>query len=180
MLPENWSDEFTYSPTSIHLGFAAHVLFSEEELAKESACIEEKRVHPHIKIRLLDAGHPIAGQRGVFALKKIDAWAQLGEYVGEVFIGAGVPEMFPRKDVHCWFAERNGISVQVSSNRFANELAFINDYRGIADAPNVGLQWIIHKGFYHFGYVTLREIQQGEELLVDYGQKWASIYSNMN
>lgn len=177
MPPENWSEEFTYSPISIYHGFADHVLFSNaaEDLAKFAPCIEEKRVHPHMKIQILEEGHLIAGQRGVFATDRIEPFTQLGEYVGEVYIGDGTPDMFPRKDIHCWYANRNGINIQISSHRVANELAFINDFRDISPEPNVGLQWIIHKGSYHFGFVSLRSIEPGEELLVDYGHKWNMI-----
>jgi hypothetical protein len=180
MKPENWSDEFTYEPVSTYLGFVEHILFSStpEDLVKHDRHIEEKQVHPHIKIKLLGADHPISGQRGLFASEKIEPSTSLGEYVGEVFLGGGDPEMFPRKDVHCWQAARNGISIQISSHRIANELAFANDYRGIKSAPNTGLHWIIHKGFYHFGYATLCAIESGEEILVDYGSKWSTHLKN--
>ena len=66
---------------------------------------------------------------------------------------------------------------QIDGQNIANEMSFVNDYRGVALRPNVHMQPIVHKGRCHFGYVTVKDIQKDEELLTDYGEMFWEIFS---
>ena len=46
----------------------------------------------------------------------------------------------------------------------------INDFHGVADAANVEYVAVKHCGFPHYVVVATREINQGDEFLVDYGE----------
>ena len=178
--PKNWPSGFRYSPVSIHLGISANMfrnLLSSplpESKHRIADCIERQNVHPHLEIRKIsDISHPLAGQHGVFSTAQIANGTELGEYVGEIFFGQESYEE-PRcfKGVHCWRAIFGPFTLNISSERIANELAFINDYRGLQKHPNVRAKWILHRGFYYFGFETARQIEPMEELLVDYGKTW--------
>jgi len=181
MIPEHWPSDFSYSPESIYVGLPANLLMSilsSEDTSTLSSCIEEKKVHPHLQLQTLQSPHPLAGERGVFATQMIPLNTELGEYVGEVFLGN--QDLDFSKGIRCWLAHLNGILINISSHRISNELGFVNDYRGLGKGPNVGTAWILHRGIYHFGFRTLRTIDVGEELLIDYGQTWEKIWSKKN
>lgn len=196
MKPRNWPKSFTYSPVSscgdVHPSIFRQWLATGNPQDEHviSPCIEEARVHPHIRIKKITPGlrykgvspHPLCNsevfsghvQHGVFATKKIAKGVQLGEYVGEVLLseesckssgGAG--------GLYCWRFSINEICVNIYSRNLANELVFVNDFRGLQPHPNVSGKFIIHRGSYYFGYETLRDIEPQEELLIDYGQVWA-------
>ena len=185
LTPKNWPTGFSYSPVSSYLGISEnlfrHLLSSPvpENKHRIAVCIENQNAHPHLEIRkITDAAHPLAGQYGVFAKDKIPNETELGEYVGEIFFGSSYENSRPIKGVHCWRAMFGSFTVNISSERIANELAFINDYRGLQKNPNVRTKWILHRGFYYFGYETAMDIEPMEELLVDYGKTWEKIRGN--
>ena len=196
MLPINWPAHFEYSPISISVDISANLLrhlLSSDDLASQTkivSCIEKQRVHPHLRIQKITKNlryrgpmpHPLSdleifpghGQHGVFAKCKIPKGAELGEYVGMISFGCKNFEPFQSfKGVHCWRVEFGVVVLNICSEHIANELAFINDYRGLGDAPNVRSAWILHRGGYYFGYETTRVIEPMEELLADYGKLWA-------
>ena len=114
-------------------------------------------------------------QHGVFAKRKISKGAELGEYVGEISFGLeNLKSFHPFKGVHCWRVQFGDVGLNISSKKIANELAFINDYRGLRDTPNVRPTWILHRGVFYFGYETIREIEPMEELLIDYGKTFGN------
>lgn len=189
MKPRNWPEEFTYSPTSISseisyefLRFCLGVPEHEEHI---SSVIEKARVHPHIKIEILKEAHPLAKvrtkegyiQRGVFAARSLPAQEELGEYVGALFLENGdepLEKIFAKHKLseYAWIAKMHHYFLLIEPKQVANELAFINDFRGIASEPNIGVKWIKHRGSFYFGYVTLSPVEAGDELLVDYGQNY--------
>jgi hypothetical protein len=186
-LPENWPQGFSYSPISLYLGISQnlfrHLLSTThpESRNRIAPCIENQTVHLHLAIRKITENfrcfgkmpHPLVGQYGVFAHEKIPKETELGEYVGEVSFGkedSEIPRIF--KGVHCWRASFGSFLLHISSERIANELAFINDFRGVQKDPNVRPKWILHRGAHYFGFETIREIGPMEELLVDYGKTW--------
>lgn len=191
--PLNWPVSFIYSPTSIYLdinaNFLRNILSSPNpaDLNRISPTIEEMRVHPHLKILKITLDldykgpkpHPLAEKeafkghvhRGLFASKPIPQETELGEYVGEVSFGA--QESIGSRGVHCWHVKFHHFAINISSEKICNELAFANDYRGLNEAPNVATKWILNRGSYYFGFETLRKIEAGEEILVDYGLTWS-------
>ena len=182
-LPRNWPPGFRYAPTSVYEDVSAHffrhLLVSPDPASQNriAPCIEERRVHPLLSIQKIEKPHPLAGQFGVFAQGKIPAGAELGEYAGIVSFGQR-KEKRPFKGVHCWRVPFGQAVFHVASDEVANELAFINDFRGLQERPNVRTTWILHRGSYYFGFETIREIEPMEELLVDYGKTWATKWEN--
>lgn len=64
---------------------------------------------------------------------------------------------------------KNRYLVCIDSRKFANEMMCINDYRGLQEAPNTHLQWVINRGYYYCCYAASRDIEQDEELVSYYG-----------
>jgi SET domain len=175
----NWPPGFRYSPVSIYRGVAAnlfvHFLSSPDPAGLHiiDPFLESQTVHSNLEIRKIeDPSHLLIGQYGVFAALAIPAHLPIGEYVGEIFFNPGDASSSPYKGVHCWRVAFGSLVLHISSTEFANELAFINDFRDLGKAPNVRPAWILHRGVYHFCYETLREILPQEEVLVDYGKSW--------
>ena len=197
--PKNWPEKFIYSSESvgieIHIAMLRLALFSNrpEDRHKITSCIEEKRAHPHIEIRKITPRlsykgpkpHPLANlkgseghdQYGVFAKKKIHKHAALGEYVGEVCLLSYSSAEEKKDACFNWIVNWKNLGfLCIDSRKIANELAYVNDYRGLNDAPNAYLAWMINRGFYYLGYAALRNIEQNEEILIDYGNEWANFY----
>lgn len=183
--PIDWPDCFPFSSRSISIDVDENMLReclstgNEKDFEICSSLIEKEQVYPGLKIKkIISPHHPLYAkevfqghpQHGLFASHKIPANVELGEYVGEIRLGS-----ISQYDggVYCWVVSVHNFIIQVDSRRLANELSFVNDYRGIASAPNVHTALIVHKGSYYFGYKSIREIASGEELLTDYGQRWA-------
>lgn len=171
---------FTYSPVSvsrtIHPFFLRQFLTSNrpEDFDKCSWLLEQQRAHPDMEIRKLESPHPMHGSYGVFATGKIAAGEEIGEYVGELQLMSKdlfLQSKIERSD-YCWQHEIKGQILLIDAKKVANELAFINDYRGVSESPNVKPAWILHKGVFHFCYEAVREILPEEEVLVDYGSDY--------
>ena len=60
----------------------------------------------------------------------------------------------------------------VDAMKWGNELAMVNDFRGIAKEPNVTGKMIVHRGHWYFGYGTIKPVKKGEEILADYGHAY--------
>src|SRR3990167_3755576 len=184
MEPINWPKSFTYAPTSIirdiHPNFLFHYLWVNNDSI--SLLIETQSVHPHLQIKELKPPHPLAGketfkghvQHGLFALEKIQKNTELGEYVGEMCL-VRPDDTSVENGVYLWtiIVRVNEPALRIYSGKIANELTFVNDYRGIQKKPNVSGKGIAHRGRCYFGYETIRDIELGEELLIDYGDAWA-------
>jgi SET domain-containing protein len=191
MAPRHWPKSFVYSRESIspniNLDFLRFCLSSENP-HQIVPLLEEKKTHPDIKLLPLSSKHlsfhPLLNsisprghvQRAVFAQKLISAGTLLGEFVGEIsLLSKEECSIFfeqERPSEYSWIAAIKNYLFFVEPRTVANELAFINDFRGIKEQPNVTPQWIVHRGSYHFVYVTKEEIQAGDELLVDYGDNY--------
>lgn len=189
MPPINWPKGFTYARTSIspdvHPSILQNLFASRNPADAEriSPCIENQSVHPAIRIKQVESPHPLAGkdvfeghpQHGVFALEKICNGEEIGEYVGEIQVGHTGDSR--HGGVYCWRVLVNELILNINSGRVANELSFINDFRGIAEGANVQKTFIVHRGLYYFGYAAIRDIKPSEELLIDYGASWEKQFS---
>ncbi len=188
--PVNWPKGFTYARTSIspevHPSILQNLFASRNPTDAErvSLRIESQSVHPAIRIKQVEPPHLLAGksvfeghpQHGVFALEKICDGEEIGEYVGEIQMSSAGDS--GHGGVYCWRVHVNELIMNINSRRVANELSFINDFRGIADLPNVQEILIVHRGVYYFGYAAIRDIEPSEELLVDYGASWERSFSS--
>lgn len=144
--------------------------------------IQGKAVHPHLVIQILKPPHPLATvettlghkNRGLFAMESLPKGEVLGEYTGAVEI---LPKDFHQKEHagiadYLWTVEHPNFIFKVDGKTGTNELGMCNDYRGIQEMPNVEACFIPHESFHYFCFRTKKEIRQGEELLVDYGEKY--------
>lgn len=174
-----------------------HLLFSsrEEDLKKKSLCIEEKRVHPHVEIKKITPElqyrgpkpHPLAGfkvfvgheQHGLFARKKIEKGEELGEYVGEIALLNSMSLEEVKGTGYNWVLSwKSRVLISIDSRKIANEMTFVNDYRGLKAGPNVVGDWMIDEGMAYFGYIASQTIEKDEEIVADYGAEWAARLSS--
>ncbi|MBS3904229.1 MAG: SET domain-containing protein-lysine N-methyltransferase [Simkania sp.] len=194
MAPKFFPKGFVYRQESIapevDIAFLRFFLLTgdAEDLNRVSWVIENKQVHPYVKIQILNkkngrnSSHPLVGistlrghvQRGLFATKTIPADTDLGEYVGEVYLTDKNAKVRAGFSEYTWMIPIKECFFFVDAGKVANELAFINDYRGLQPKPNVMARWTVHRGAFYFVYATMREISAGEELLVDYGDNYWS------
>lgn len=197
-IPKGWPERANYSkePMAPEMNISILRAFlstgNPEDLHKTSPLIEAQSVHPHIRIKKLSASHPLGAQKtlkghahyGIFATKSISTQTEIGEYVGEMYLYFNTPEASAQKvfaglpfSEYRWMVQANHLFLAIDGQNIANEMALINDYRGLAAQPNVAMQPIIHRGSCHFGYVAVRDIQKGEELLTDYGELFWKTFS---
>jgi hypothetical protein len=196
MTPKFWPKRLNYARKSVSVEIAHVVLQhclrsgNSEDFYQTSRVIEENCVHPHLQIKKITSdlkidglrSHPLAHKKtlmghlnyGLFATEKIKIDTEIGEYVGEISIvnphECMTVSPMNRFSEYVWVVKANNLFFKIDAQNIANELALVNDYRGLRSFPNVKMSAIIHKGFYYFGYVASLDIQKGEELLVDYGE----------
>lgn len=190
--PSNWPGTFQYScsvkPVSFHDVFLDAVLGTgyEEDMNKIIPCVEEKFVLPSLIIEVIDGpfcamrnkphllmntiesvGHV---SRGVFAKAPIKKGTVLGEYAGHLYYFNQLSAIDENLlTAYSWLINLGAdTALLIDGSQKANELAFVNDYRNIEEAPNCEMIPLIHRGRLHFCYSAITDIQTGEELLVDY------------
>jgi hypothetical protein len=188
--PKNWPEKHHYSPESI--GKETHIVLLRLALLSEDSdsilpCIEEKRAHPDLVIRKIDSQlsycgatpHPLAGLKdtkgrehyGLFAARSIPKGSALGEFVGEVTLLSRADAERQQKLAYNFIIPLENQSFWcIDSDTIANEMMYVNDYRGLKDEPNTHLTRMAHRGIFYFVYATLREIEPNEEILVYYGE----------
>ncbi len=190
MVPSNWPKDLVYSPESrskhISCTLLKQMLFSlinkEKILTAVDDCIGNKKVYPDVEIRSLqDKSHPLSYkkgemQRGLFASKQIEANTFLGEYVGDMALISSIEEMQPRDSAYYFLVDlMDDLKCIVDPKVCANELAMVNDYRGIAHDPNCKPTFVTYENQAHFGFYTTRVIPIETEILVDYGELYWSL-----
>ncbi len=158
---------------------------SQKKYASVADCIANKKVHSDVEIRVLkDASHPLSYEkrsnleleRGLFASKKIKKDTFLGEYVGEIELISSIKEMKPRDSEYYFLVDiMENLKCIIDPKICANELAMVNDYRGIAESPNCKPTFVTHNNQAHFGFCVIQEIPEGAEILVDYGELYWSL-----
>ena len=67
-------------------------------------------------------------------------------------------------------------SLGIDAGDCGNELRFINSYLGIAFSPNVTMRTGYVNTYPHILVVCLRDIEEGEEFLLDYGKAYTEAY----
>ncbi len=193
MRPKSWPTRLSYGRESIasemNIWFLRNYLYTgkAEDFLKHSWVIAERCVHHHLEIKKIQKPHPLFYQKtrqgyanyGVFAKEKIESGVELGEYVGELWLKNGnypIQTILNNKSSpeYRWIIKVNNLFLIMDGQSIANELALVNDYRGISAKPNVEMKAIIHQGYMYYGYVTVSEIQKGEEVLVEYGDLFFS------
>lgn len=176
MPPEHWPPHCTYSGTSLLKGCDEFTLklylrccFGQKaDLDVASSLISQGKVHPHLAMAMLKKPHPLAGERGIFATAPLKKEIILGEFVGVMSL-TDAPKGLSK---YACCLKLGDLFLVIDPETVANELAFVNDYRGLGKAPNVGVTWIPHDGSFYFGFKTICPIPAGQELLVDYGDSY--------
>ena len=185
LAPKNWPDGFVYArrclSSQLHPCLLEEFIKTgrEEDGEVISPLIERGLIHSHISLVKITPcmKHPLShstyGKRahyGVFASAAIDLGVELGEYVGELqVLSANWKHSFKDFD-HAWTLEHGPFLFVLNAKKVANELAFLNDYRGLGKEPNVKPKWVVHRGRYHLVFETIKRVRAMEELLIDYGE----------
>ena len=118
-----------------------------------------------IEVRILPSSHLLSGQKGVFATKKFSKYNIIGEYTGLINFKKNI------KQTNLYLFNLNN-DVIIDAKDFGNELRFINSYLNIRDSPNLSAQYSFIGGYPRVLYICIKDIEIGEELLVDYGDSY--------
>jgi hypothetical protein len=123
------------------------------------------------QIRIDQSLIPAAGN-GVFALKKMPTGTVLGEYQGKILSHDESLKYTSDKMMHIhrrpiWWPsyERFRKSVVIDGACGGNWTAMINDYRGSGKEANAEFNY---SGLFY----TIKDIEVGEEIYIDYGEKY--------
>jgi hypothetical protein len=118
-----------------------------------------------IEVRILPSSHLLSGQKGVFATKQFKQYDVIGEYTGII-----------RENEHC---EENNLyifdlvdEIVIDGQDCSNELKYVNSYINLADEPNLVSSNCYIDGLPKVLYVCSKDINVGEELLIDYGDSY--------
>jgi hypothetical protein len=129
--------------------------------------------------RIEEPNHPANGQRGLYASQHLPAGSLIIFYLGYVHDEA---ETDPTSDYDLSLDRELGIAVDAT--RHGNEARFINDYRGVAEAPNAEFRdvWASMAGNKYEKRMAVfvmgagksgkkaKGIAKGEEIVVSYGK----------
>eukprot|EP00613_Pedinella_sp_CCMP2098_P061259 CAMPEP_0171985054 /NCGR_PEP_ID=MMETSP0993-20121228/274146_1 /TAXON_ID=483369 /ORGANISM="non described non described, Strain CCMP2098" /LENGTH=268 /DNA_ID=CAMNT_0012637899 /DNA_START=250 /DNA_END=1055 /DNA_ORIENTATION=+ len=163
-----------------------------------------RRYMAGVEIRRLADGHPLPGQQGLFATQNFTQFDVIGEYVGVVLKqGDGGGEYVacledgPHDQVLGLDAGSSGNEARfinsclgigdgetergdencLRGNVAAYEARFINSCLGIGDGkPNVVMKTAYVETLPHILIIARRDIEVGEELLLDYGEAYTRAY----
>jgi hypothetical protein len=117
--------------------------------------------------KILDPNHPVRGHFGLHAAVDIPANTTIGFYMGEIITHN------PKDPAYLYYIGTiNNVTYYIDAKEYGNEMRFVNDYRKIAPSPNVKFTKLMSPNTpfnIKVQLSSLRDISQGEELLVDYG-----------
>lgn len=141
-----------------------------------------------VEIRIIsNTKHPACSQRGLFAAQNLEPDSFICLYLGYVHTNS-LSDTDPHSDYDLAYDKEGGLSID--SAHCGNESRFANDYRGIAERPNIefrdclvqvksekradGMKWERRVGIFVLpaGKAGKRQggIKAGEEILVNYGK----------
>lgn len=135
--PKNWPSHLPYLRLPCYSkNLPAHVVgvltLAKTDLPSGEEAHHVVAPHSHVKITAIeDASHPAKGQYGLFATQNLAPGALILPYLGYVHDQSETDET---SDYDLSLDRERGLSVDAS--RMGNEARFINDYRGVASAPN--------------------------------------------
>ncbi len=171
-LPAHWPPSVQYTPTLLWGGVPSDAWVRAVQW----------RRWPNVVIRPLNPQHPAARHAadtsaetafGLFASCAIPCSAWLGDY-------SGLVKPQSERDSSKYLIEavftadkEAMLRLDIDAERYGNEARMLNDFNGIAPQPNVS--FVMHytgTGEPAVGCITRRQIRAGEELTVDYGEKF--------
>lgn len=129
---------------------------------------------------ITSASHPADGQRGLFATRKIPPNTHVLDYLGEVHSDEREESDYDLSLLRLNTSEvvemgvgDEPVSIGVDAQDMGNEARFINDYRGVAESPNVEFKDHVVNGELKMGVFSgPKGVGKGKEILVSYGKGW--------
>lgn len=188
--PTFWPKDFVYTRRSFPDELFSSIdegVFRQLQLLEElPPTLQQGEVHSHIhmvkltsKVKVAGKIHPLSRfpfkdrpQYALFTNSAVAAGEVLGEYVGERQLIDRWSGCRFKDSAHAWSVRLGCYELILNAKKFANELAFANDYRGLAPAPNVEAKWVACKGRCYLLFITRRAIRAEEEILLDYGENY--------
>mmetsp|Transcript_58861 Transcript_58861/g.101402 ORF Transcript_58861/g.101402 Transcript_58861/m.101402 type:complete len:241 (+) Transcript_58861:248-970(+) len=135
-----------------------------------------RRYMTGVEIRKLADGHPLSGEQGLFATQSFAQCDVIGEYVGVVLTVGGRPKG-GGDYVACLEYGLHDQVLKLDAKSSGNEARFINSCLGIGDGkPNVVMKTAYVETLPHILIIARRDIEVGEELLLDYGEAYTRAY----
>lgn len=148
VLPANWPQEIEYYSS---------VSYVNKKTPKKS-------VINGVRIIKLGDEHILKGEFGLIATKKWKKFNIVGEYTGILSLDD--------KDTKymAYLSKIDNDDLGIDAKNCGNEMRFINDYRNLRDRPNVRLEIVYIDKKPKVLVVVLEDIDEDEELLLDYGE----------
>ncbi|TRM60149.1 hypothetical protein BD626DRAFT_505659 [Schizophyllum amplum] len=171
--PSNWPASLRYTEAYVYhssVDTAARGFIRGTTTTSSSHAEEPSRHWVAIR-RISEAGHPAAGQYGLFATKKIPAKTRILYYIGEVHADERNESDYDL----CLHRFSSGVSIGIDASRTGNEARFVNDYRGVRPKPNAVFtdERVASSGELRIAIWSGTDgIKKGEEILVSYGKGW--------
>jgi hypothetical protein len=157
----NWDHSLKYSPT---LWWSSNI-----KKEKKEAC--RRPFIRGIEVRDLGKDHFLCGQKGVFATEKFSQFDVLGEYTGRV-----VDDTVNGHYVAALEDKGTLESLGIDAGDCGNEMRFINSYLNIDFTANVTMRSAYPNTYPHIVIICTRDIDIGEEILLDYGKAYTDAY----
>ncbi|KAH8816179.1 hypothetical protein F5884DRAFT_775271 [Xylogone sp. PMI_703] len=200
-LPKNWPSGVSYitAPILSKSLTSSHI---EQLRSPGKDCIKGPQNIPRgpcslVRITPISSPtHPACGQCGLFATRDLKPGTFILRYLGEIHPSSNGADESKGMSVEVSDVDRHAesdydlsldreLGLGIDADKMGNEARFVNDYRGIADKPNVEFKeiWDEVKKERGMGVWVLAEgksgkgkgVKKGEELLVSYGRGfWAA------
>lgn len=148
-----------------------------KRLGKE---LKKKALRPTIfgvEIRTLPKEHVLSGQSGLFAVNTFEQFSIIGEYCGQVQQpGAAGGEYVASLEPDWGDAAAEFKALSLDAQLYGNECRAINHFANVAAEPNVMMQCCYVDSLPRIMIVCKRNIEVGEEILLNYGDSYVSSF----
>jgi hypothetical protein len=192
-IPKDWPQEIVYLRTPCYSKKLADddlraLILPQAQMPENEQLRRTKGPYANVKItKISSTTHPANGQYGLFAAQNLSPDTFILPYLGYVHDQSDTDEA---SDYDLSLDRDYGVGVDAS--RMGNEARFINDYRGVADAPSAEFRDIyvdIGQGKVEkrIGVFVLsagksgkraKGIPKGMEILISYGKGFWSARSS--
>ncbi|RFU35139.1 hypothetical protein B7463_g1217, partial [Scytalidium lignicola] len=200
-LPKNWPSNVSYITAPVLSKSLTSSHINQLRCAgKDHAIVPQnnpKGLCNLVKITpITSPPHPAYGQYGLFATKDLKPGMFILRYLGEIHpstespnepldTSTGVSDVDRHAKSDYDLSLDRELGLGIDAEKMGNEARFINDYRGVAEKPNVEFKeiwdevrrergmgvWVLGEGKSGKG----KGVRKGEELLVSYGRGfWAA------
>jgi hypothetical protein len=125
--------------------------------------------NPDIEIKNLPKEHPLFGEKGVFAKRKIHKYDIIGEYTGIIIKNLNNKNEIKNRYICGLFGHDKGIFL-IDAEKYGNETRFINSNINISPSPNIVYRYANIDTYPRMLLIATEDIEIGKELLGDYGE----------